>query len=150
MIPEMTARSPPTVTVRLETQVVEENVHGIIAQGIDVLHMVDHHDNRTQSIHKLMAICSHMIITFLRRDFSQLDSMKPVLSGQLSRRPGFMSACFRQALQPGSSNDGILSSLPTTMRNFERDRQNMLGIASFEHWLLDHTVDLNDPHKNKS
>ena len=30
-----TARSPPTDTVRLETQVVEENVHGVIVQGIE-------------------------------------------------------------------------------------------------------------------
>ena len=41
---------------------------------------------------------------------------------------------------------GILSSLPTSMRKFERDHQSMC-LASLEFWLLDHTVDLNDPTK---
>ena len=35
IIPERTARSLPTVTVRLETQVIEENVHGVIVHGIE-------------------------------------------------------------------------------------------------------------------
>ena len=48
-----TVRSPSTVTVRLKTQVVEDNVKGVIAQGIECS---THHDIRTESMHEINAI----------------------------------------------------------------------------------------------
>ena len=80
-----------------------------------VLLIVDHYDNRTESFHEVSAISRHAAITFLRRDFSQLDSMKPVPTWPAvttTRIVRSMSACFRQTLQPGSSNDGDLIESP--------------------------------------
>ena len=50
IILKRTARSPPTVTVYLETQVVEENVHGVRLSN--VLLMVVRLDVRTELIHE--------------------------------------------------------------------------------------------------
>ena len=109
----------------------------------NVLLLVDHCDNRTESIHEVSAISRHMIIRFLRRDVSQLDSMKPVPTWPAVTTTGIvrpMSACFRQILQPSSSNNG-------DPIEFSNDNEKIL---KFQHWVLDCTVDLNDPLKNKS
>ena len=52
---EKTARSPSTVTVRQETQVVEENVHGVTVQVLNVLLMVVCFDFRTELIPEIMS-----------------------------------------------------------------------------------------------
>ena len=52
--------SASTVTARLKTQVVEDNVYGVIAQGANVLLMLDYHDIRTELI-EIDAISSYTV-----------------------------------------------------------------------------------------
>ena len=61
IIPERTARSLSTVTVRCESQVVGDNVHCVIAWVSNVLFMVVHRNSDTELIEKSItpAFCRH-------------------------------------------------------------------------------------------
>ena len=56
IIPERIARSPSTVTADLETQLSKTTSMVSLPMASSVLLMVDHHDNRMESIHEVSAI----------------------------------------------------------------------------------------------
>ena len=97
-------------------QIVEDNVHGVIAQGNECSGcgrpLQQSHGVHSRNQCHLPSRGNH---SFRAEDFGQLDSMKPVPPGHLSRRPGFLSPgapVFGRHCKPVRSTMG---KLPTSM-----------------------------------
>ena len=154
-----TARSPSTVTACLKTQVVEDNVHGVIFQASNVLLMVVHHDIRTEILHEINANSRYAVSKFPRRELWPVGFPEPVLTWPAVTTTGgfedqerpFPVDSATRSLQRWGSRESSQRQWERFERRQTAGRQGTLGVhtcGTLEQ--LDRSVDLNDPLRIQS
>ena len=116
IIPERTARSPSTITVRLESQVVEIKSTVSLPRVSNVLLMVVHHNSHTESSRNQYHLPLRGNHIFRAENFGQWDSNLPNLARCHDDR-GFSSSRSVRFLQTLQLIPPAMGNVPTVLNN---------------------------------